>query len=136
MNHTIDNHLAGRRIELRPAKDSEVLGFWAKATTAYGDAMNASSSLENRLLRAYDAARIAALALVRDAGYRTRGSESHHYVTFDIARSLVTDSELRSALADMDGLREVRHAVEFEAEDDVDEATVKNACYLGSVRYS
>ncbi len=130
MNHTIENHLGARRIETRAAADDEVLGFWSKAITAYGDATNPSSSLENRLLRAYDAARIAAYALVRDAGYRTRGSDSHHYVTFDVARSVVSDSELRGALDDMNGFRKVRHAVEYEAEDDADEQNVGVACHL------
>jgi hypothetical protein len=130
VNHTVENHLQARRIEPRAAADKEVLGFWAKAITAYGDTLNASASVESRLLRAYDAARIAAFAMVRDAGYRTRGGESHHYVTFDIARSLAADPDLRQSLARMDGLRKVRHAVEYEASDDVDEAAVEEARQL------
>lgn len=130
MNHTIQNHLDGRRIEQRPALDEEVQGFWSKALTAYADAMNPSSSVENRLLRAYDAARIVALAIVREAGYRMRGAESHHYVTFDVARSVVAEPDLRRALARMDGLRKVRHAVEYEAEDEVDEPLMEDACRI------
>ena len=130
MNHTIEKHIEARRLEPRPARDQEVLGFWTKAVTALGDAMNPGSSLDNRLIRAYDAGRIAAFGLVRDAGYRTRGGEGHHYVTFDVARSVVTDPDLRRVLAEMDGLRKVRHSVEYEAHDDVDEPTVKEACRL------
>lgn len=131
MNATIQNHLESRRLEARPADDREVLGFWEKALIAYQDAGNASPSLDNRLIRAYDSARIAALSMVRSAGYRTRGGDSHHYVTFDVARSIVSDPDLRWALAQMDGLRKVRHAVEYEAEDTVDEVTV-----AGAIRYA
>lgn len=127
MNHTIDNHLEARRIEPRTAADAEVEAFWSKAGTALKDATSTGSSLENRLLRAYDAGRIAAFAIVREAGYRTRGGDSHHYVTFDVARSVATDADLRRSLDEMNGLRKVRHAVEYEAEDDVDEATVVRA---------
>jgi hypothetical protein len=128
MNYTIENHVEARRLEPRTARDQEVLGFWAKAITALGDAVNPGSSLGNRLIRACDAGRIAAFALVRDAGYRTRGGDGHHYVTFDVARSVVSDSDLRQALVKMDSLRKVRHSVEYEAYDDVDEPAVEEAC--------
>jgi hypothetical protein len=104
-----------------------VLGFWKKALVARADAANMTSSLENRLLRAYDAARLAAMAIVRAAGYRTRGSDGHHYVTFEVARSLVTDSDLRRALDTMNSLRKVRHEVEYESEGDVSEKTLASA---------
>lgn len=120
MNSTVQQHLEARRLEERPAADDEVLGFWRKALQAYGDARNASASLENRFLRAYDAGRIAALSIVRAAGYRAKGSESHHFVTFDVARSLVEDAGLASALNEMNGLRTLRHAVEYEPEDEMD----------------
>ena len=127
MNTTVLKHLEARRLEARSADDAEVLGFWQKAVTAYHDARNASSSLHNRLLRAYDAGRIAALAMVRAAGFRARGAESHHYVTFDVARSLVDDPELRAALDEMNGVRTLRHDVEYEAADEVDEEGVRTA---------
>jgi hypothetical protein len=120
VNSTIQHHLEGRRLEAWPADDAEVAGFWNKALIARTDAMNASSSTDNRLLRAYDAARLAALAVVRAAGFRTRGSDSHHFVTFDVARSLVADAELRRALDAMNALRKVRHEVEYEAEGTVE----------------
>jgi hypothetical protein len=68
MNTTVQNHLDGRRLQADAADDPEVPGFWKKALVARADAANTSSSLENRLLRAYDAARLAALAIVRAAG--------------------------------------------------------------------
>ncbi len=74
MNTTVNNHLEARRLEVRPAADDEVAAYWEKALVAYADASNAGSSRENRLLRAYDAGRIAALAIVRAAGYRGCGA--------------------------------------------------------------
>lgn len=130
MNPTISNHIVSRRLEERAADDAEVQGFWNKAMTALSDAANAGSSLENRLLRAYDAARLAAFAIVRSSGYRTLGTESHHFVTFEVARSLAADPGLRSALATVNGLRRVRHAVEYEACDSTDEPTVATAIQL------
>lgn len=127
MNSTIQYHLEAKRLEQRAATEAEVLAFWDKALTASRDASNRTSSLESRLLRAYDAGRLAALAIVRSAGYRTRGGDSHHYVTFHVAGSVVSDPELRRALGDMDGLRQARHALEYEAYSDVDEETVARA---------
>ena len=127
MNTTVQNHLDAKRLQPDGADDQEVAGFWSKALTAFEDAVNPSSSLENRLLRAYDAGRIAASALVREAGYRTRGGEGHHYVTFDVARSLVADADLRRALDEMNSMRKVRHTVEYEADDNVEESMVERA---------
>jgi hypothetical protein len=64
---------------------------------------------------------------VRSAGYRTKGGEGHHYVTFDVARSLFDDPEFRKALDEMSGVRTLRHAVEYEPEHDVDPETVATA---------
>jgi hypothetical protein len=124
MNSTVRSHLEGRRLEEHAADDEEVLGFWKKALIARTDAINATTSLENRLLRAYDAARLAATAIVRVAGYRTRRTDSHHHVTFDVARSVVADRDLRRALDGMNSLRKVRHEVEYEPEGEVDDKTL------------
>jgi hypothetical protein len=123
----VRRHLEGGAIEERGAGDETIVAFWRKALVAYNDARLASSSLENRLLRAYDSGRIAALAIVRSAGYRTKGGDGHHYVTFDVARSLVEDTDLRRALDEMNGIRALRHDVEYEPEDDVDAETVAKA---------
>jgi hypothetical protein len=119
-------------LEVRPSDDDEVSAFWRKAVVAYEDSRLAGSSLDNRLVRAYDAGRIAAFAIVRSAGYRTRGGEGHHYVTFDAARGLVGDPELRHALDEMSGVRALRHAVEYEPDDDVDVETVTTAAAIAA----
>jgi hypothetical protein len=127
VNATIQNHLASRSLEERVANDNEVVAYWSKAIRAFEDARHVGTSPESRLLRAYDAGRLAALALIRAAGYRPRGSERHHYVTFDVARSIASTRELADALLGIDELRSVRHAVEYEPEDDVDAGTVSRA---------
>jgi hypothetical protein len=81
MNATIQDHIESRRLEARPADDAEVLGFWEKALIAYKDAGNANSSLDNRLIRAYDSARIAALDGSERRVLHAR-RDSHHHVTF------------------------------------------------------
>jgi hypothetical protein len=68
VNTTVQYHLDAKRLEPWPGNDKEVLGFWRKALIAREDARNTSASPENRLLRAYDAARLAALAVMREAG--------------------------------------------------------------------
>lgn len=123
---TILRHVEGGKAERRPADDDEVVGFWNKAIVAYGDARLAGASLDARLVRAYDADRIAATAIVRAGGYRVRGGEGHHYVTFDLARALVADAELRGAFHTMNGFRTHRHALEYEPEDEVDGAVVND----------
>ncbi|HEU0054316.1 MAG TPA: hypothetical protein VFQ39_14110 [Longimicrobium sp.] len=45
-------------------------------------------------------------------------------MTFDVARSLVTGPELRTALDEMNGVRTLRHDVEYEPEHEVDEGIV------------
>jgi hypothetical protein len=130
MNSTVQNHLASRRLEPFAAEDQELSGFWRKALIAHADAHNASTSPENRLLRAYDAGRLVALMIVQAFGYRTRGGDGHHFVTFEVARSLSSDPELRRALDAMNSLRKFRHAIEYEADDDVDEPIVTEACRL------
>lgn len=94
MNQVIERLLRDRRLEERAADDDEIVGFWQKAEHAYRDARNVSNSLDGRFDRAYTAARIIAVAVVRDAGYRIRG-EAHHYVAFHAARDLVADAELQ-----------------------------------------
>ncbi len=130
---TIERHIESGRAETRPAGDDEVAAFWGKAVVAYADARLASASLDARLVRAYDAGRIAATAIVRAGGYRPRGGEGHHFVTFDLARALVTEPELRSALDAMNGLRTHRHALEYEPEDDVDQAVVEEAASAAAI---
>ena len=126
-NPTLARHLESGNLEARAAGDHEIASFWSKAHVAHADARNASSSPDNRLLRAYDAGRIAATAIIRAGGFRVKSGEGHHFVTFDVARSLVTEPALRTALDEMSALRTQRHALEYEPEDEIDMSTVEHA---------
>lgn len=127
MNPTLDRYLSARQLDELPAEDNEILSFWEKALSAHNDARNYSVSLHTRLLCAYDAGRLAALAIVRAAGYRPHGSERHHHVTFDVARSLAGTRELADALFEMNALRSLRHAVEYEPYTGADAEAVASA---------
>jgi hypothetical protein len=74
-NATVRRYLESGMLEVRASDDDEVAAFWRKAVMAYDDSRLASSSPESRLLRAYDAGRIAAFAIVRSAGYRTKAEK-------------------------------------------------------------
>ncbi len=132
MNSTIENHLAARRLEAKPAGDEEVVALWEKAAAAYLDAINLSVRYQTRFLLAYDAGRMAASALVRSAGYRPKGREGHHFVALEVARSLATVPELRDGFRQVDELRKQRHALQYEAYDDVDEAAAERAIQLAT----
>jgi uncharacterized protein (UPF0332 family) len=112
MNAVIEGLLRDRRLEAREADDDEVVGFWQKAEHAHRDACNVSNSLDGRFDRAYTAARITAVAVLRDAGFRVRG-EAHHFVAFHAARHLVEDVDLQQAFAAAEAMRALRHEVDY-----------------------
>jgi hypothetical protein len=129
MNRVIEGLLRDRRLEEREADDDEIVGFWKKAELAYHDARNASNSLEGRFDRAYTAARTIAVAVVRAAGYRIRG-ESHHFVSFHAARSLADDADLQKSFAEAEGLRGLRHEVDYGYESTLEVSDVEAAVKL------
>lgn len=127
MNSTVENHLSAHRLEQSPADDEEVLSLWEKAAAAFLDALNLSVRYQTRFLLACDAGRMTASALVRSAGYRPKGREGHHFVALDVARSLAGMTDLRDGFWEINGLRRQRHALQYEAYDDVDEAAAERA---------
>jgi uncharacterized protein (UPF0332 family) len=129
MNPAIEGLLRDKRLEQREAEDDEIVGFWQKAEHAYRDARNTSISLEGRFDRAYTAARIIAVAVLRDAGYRIRG-EAHHFVAFYAAQNLVDNAELRKAFAAAEGMRALRHEVDYGYEQTLNSSDVEAAVDL------
>jgi hypothetical protein len=99
------------RLSREPAEDDEVAGLWANALQAFGDANVEALSPSGRLVRAYDAGRIAAMALVRSRDLRVRAS-NHHEVTLATAR-LVAGDALSQALSDLDAFRARRANAEY-----------------------
>ena len=87
------------------------MGLWANALEAYEDARLANRAPARRLLSAYDAARLAALAIVRAANLRVR-AQNHHEVTFTAAGFLVGE-ELAGLAQEFQNLRLERIEMEY-----------------------
>jgi hypothetical protein len=81
MNARLQVMLESRQLEALAAPDAEVLGMWAKAVRSFHSSTLAGLDGDASFTLAYQAALQLATALVRAAGYRTRG-EAHHHHTF------------------------------------------------------
>jgi hypothetical protein len=111
MTDRIQNLVDAGRLSREPASDDEIAGLWANAVQAFGDAQVESVSANGRLLRAYDAGRIAAAAVVRSRDLRVRAA-NHHELTLAVA-ALVSRPELALAFSEMDGMRRLRTDLEY-----------------------
>lgn len=94
-----------------PAPDDEIAGLWANALQAFEDARITGMSASGRLVRAYDAGRIAAMAVLRSRDLRPRAS-NHHEITIGAAQML-SAGELRAAPGGLDVLRPLRAEAEY-----------------------
>jgi hypothetical protein len=81
------------------------------ALQALEDARIPGLSASGRLVRAYDAGRIAAMAILRSRDLRPRAS-NHHEITIGAAQMLAA-GELRSALGGLDVMRPLRTEAEY-----------------------
>lgn len=111
MADRIQNLVDAGRLAREPAPDDEVAGLWANAVQALCDAEVGSVSANGRLVRAYDAGRIAAAAIVRSRALRVRAA-NHHETTLAVA-ALVSGAELAWAFSELDGLRRLRTELEY-----------------------
>lgn len=111
MSGRIQNLVDAGRLAREPAHDDEIAGLWANAVQAYEDAGIEGMSANGRLVRAYDAGRIAAAALVRSRDLRVRAA-NHHEVTLGVA-ALLGEPALAAAFRQMDGLRRLRVGLEY-----------------------
>lgn len=84
MNKRIQNLVDLGHLVHDAAPDEEIVGLWGHALEAYDDACLANRAPARRLLSAYDAGRVAALAAVRAANLRVR-ARNHHEMTFTAA---------------------------------------------------
>lgn len=107
----IQNLIEAGRLAREPAPDAEITGLWSNALQAYQDARVKNVSPTGRLVRAYDAGRIAAAAIVRSRDLRVRAA-NHHEVTLAVA-ALVSSAELAKAFAELDGIRRRRVDLEY-----------------------
>lgn len=111
MTDRIQNLVDAGRLSREPAPDDEIAGLWANAVQACQDAHVESLSANGRLLRAYDAGRIAAAAVVRSRDLRVRAA-NHHELTLAVA-ALVSGSDLARSFNEMDGMRRLRADLEY-----------------------
>lgn len=111
MTDRIQSLIDAGRLSREPASDDEVAGLWGNAVQAFADAQVESVSANGRLLRAYDAGRIAAAAVVRSRDLRVRAA-NHHELTLAVA-ALVSSPELALAFNEMDGMRRLRTDLEY-----------------------
>lgn len=88
------------RLAREPAPDDEIAGLWTNAVQAYHDALVESVSTNGRLVRAYDAGRIAATAMVRAHDLRVRAA-NHHELTLAVA-ALLSSPGLARAFSELD----------------------------------
>jgi hypothetical protein len=125
MSDRIQGLIDAGRLSREPAPDDEVAGLWANALQAYTDATFPHLSANGRLVRAYDAGRIAASALVRANDLRVRAA-NHHEMTIGVA-ALLGSEELRAALRRFEAFRSLRSNIEYgwqaqASDDDVNRA--------------
>jgi hypothetical protein len=111
VNARIGNLISLGRLVEEEACDEEVSGLWSHAGEAYEDGALTNRSPNRRLTSAYDAGRIAALAVVRAANLRVR-AQNHHEVTL-AAAGLLAGEPLQTLFQEFQGLRLERIQIEY-----------------------
>jgi hypothetical protein len=92
-------------------RTTKVAGLWSKALGALADARVDSTTEEARVIRAYDAGRLAATAVVRAHNFRIR-AQNHHELVIRSASVLGSD-ELRRSLEQFERLKTMRAKAEY-----------------------
>ena len=88
MTRALQNLVESRYIEADPASDAEVVGRWRAAMVSYNDSRG-DLAPASRVTLAYQGALQGAIAVVRAAGYRMKGSAGgHHYLIFATVAAL------------------------------------------------
>ena len=111
MTDRIRSFIESRWLDEDPAPDEEVAGLWQKALDAFADAHLEAASEEARVIRAYDAGRLAATALVRAHNLRVR-AQNHHEIVIRSA-GLLGGEELGRALNAFERLKGMRAKAEY-----------------------
>lgn len=125
--HRIDRLLEGRSLEEVAAEDAEVLAIWTAALREWSDASVPGLSVAGAFTHVYQASFRAATAMVRAAGYRTRGAVgSHHHATFYAVAALGDDAIEQVADA-MQGIRGGRHTALYGAEEELEVEDLESA---------
>jgi hypothetical protein len=111
MTDRIQNLIDAGRLVRQAGSDTEVAGLWSNALEAFADASVPGISAKGQLVRAYDAGRLAAAALVRSRDLRVRAA-NHHEVTL-AAAGFVSGGSLAALLRDLDDVRIARSEAEY-----------------------
>ena len=108
MTRALQSLVDSRYIKADPASDVEVVSRWRAAMVSYNDSRN-DLAPASRVTLAYQGALQGAIAVVRAAGYRMKGSAGgHHYLTFATVAAL--EQPILSPLArGMSDRRRERH---------------------------
>jgi hypothetical protein len=122
VNPRIEIMLASRQIEEGAAVEGEVEGLWRKAVQTRASAAVAGLDPSARFTLTYQAALQAAAAVIRAAGFRTRG-EGHHHHTFATVAALEL-GEASDAARELNVIRRRRHDAIYDWETQLDEQHV------------
>lgn len=128
--HRIERLVEARNLEEVPADDAEIASIWAAALREWSDASVHGLSVAGAFTHVYQAAFRAGTAMVRAAGYRTRGAVGgHHYATF-YAVSALADGRLEQIADALQGIRGGRHAALYGDEDELEADDLEKASAL------
>jgi len=126
----IERLVEARNLEEVPAEDAEVAAIWAAALREWSDASVQGLSVAGAFTHVYQAAFRAGTAMVRAAGYRTRGAVGgHHYVTF-YAVAALAGAELEQIADALQGIRGGRHSALYGDEDELEAEDLEKASAL------
>ena len=112
----IDRLLGERKLAEQQFDDTEVVGFWSKAITAFDETQVTGISTDTKLQIAYRACLQSALAVLAVRGLRPK-STAGHYVTFYALQKL-DEEKLRAIAVRFDELRTTRAESIYEPGED------------------
>jgi hypothetical protein len=125
MTDRIQNLIDTGRLVREKASDAEVAGLWLNALEAFADASVPGVSPKGRLVRAYDAGRLAATSLVRSRDLRVRAT-NHHEITV-AAAGFVSAGDLAASFGELEELRALRVDAEYGWESGVSATDAESA---------
>ncbi|MBV9110423.1 MAG: hypothetical protein JO306_13505 [Gemmatimonadetes bacterium] len=111
MTDPLEKLVSGGMLVSEVATDEEIAGVWTNALGAYGDARTHGLSDAGRVVRAYDAGRLAAYALVRARDLKAR-AQNHHEVTLTAAVA-IGGAQFERAMRELSQTRRVRNTLEY-----------------------
>ncbi len=112
-SHRLELLLEDRRLSEEEFDEAELIGLWRRAVSSWQDAGVTGLTAEGALVRAYDAARQAAVTVLAAHGLRVKG-QGHHYITF-YALEALEHPDLAGFGNQFEGIRNSRHMAVYEA---------------------